>query len=77
MQLAVAPEDNVGGETLYAKVFLNGLLLVLGQVVVHHILARHLILLDDILPALVAAAVGKIEIDDIVVFQPLVFFLAV
>lgn len=30
MQLAVAPEDNVGGETLYAKVFLDGLLLVLG-----------------------------------------------
>ncbi len=77
MQLAVAPEDDVGGEALNAKVFLDGLLLVLGQVVVHHILASYLILLDDVLLALVAAAVGEIEIDDIVVFQPLVFFLAV
>ena len=77
MQLAVAPEDNVGGEALNAEVFLDGLLLVLGQVVVDHVLARHLILLDDVLPALVAAAVGKIEIDDVVVFQSLVFFLTV
>ena len=66
MQLAVAPEDDVGGETLNAEVFLDGLLLVLWQVVVDHVLARHLILLDDVLPALVAAAVGKIEIDDVV-----------
>ena len=51
MQLAVAPEDDVGGEALNAKVFLDGLLLMLGQVVVHHVLARHLILLDDVLPA--------------------------
>ena len=77
VQLAVAVEDDVGGESLNAKVFFDGFLLVFGQVVVNHVLARHLILLDDVLPTLVATAVGEIEIDDVVVLQPLVFFLAV
>ena len=56
---------------------LYGTLLVGGQVVVYDILARDVVLLDDILPSILRAAVGQIEIHEIVVLQSLVFLLTV
>ena len=46
------------GPGMNAKETFDGTLLVYGQVVVENVLANDIILLDDVLPRLVAAAVG-------------------
>ena len=56
---------------------LYGTLLVGGQVVVYDILARDVVLLDNVLPSILRAAVGQIEIHEIVVLQSLIFLLTV
>ena len=50
-------------------------LLVGGQVVVYDILARDVVLLDNVLPSILRTAVGQVEIHEIVVLQSLVFLL--
>ena len=77
VDVAILVDELVGGVAVDAYVVLDGTLLVFGQVVVYAVGACQVVLLDDILPRLVAAAVGQVEIDEIVVFQPLVFFLRV
>ena len=56
------------------EVVLDGGLLVVGQVVVGHVGAADVILLDDVLPRGLRTAVGQIEELDVVVFQPGVLF---
>ncbi len=56
--LSVAVDETIVGPCVDVKVVLYGTLLVNGQVVVDDVLAREVILLDDVLPRLVTAAVG-------------------
>lgn len=56
-----------------AEVALDSGLLLPWQVVVGHVRATYVILLDDVLPRLLRTVVGKIEVLDVVVFQPGVF----
>ena len=56
---------------------LDGILLGIGQVVVDDVVAYEVVLLDDVLPSLVLAAVGKVEVDETKVFQSFVLHLAV
>ena len=74
--VAVAVDEFVGGVAVHAKEALDGYLLLGGEVVVHHVVARHIVLLDDILPRLLTGAVGEVEVYDVVVLQMLVFLLA-
>ena len=50
--VAIAVNEFVGGVAVHAKEVLDGSLLLGGQVVVHHVVARHVVFLDDILPRL-------------------------
>ena len=52
---------------------LDGRLLLSGQIIMDYVVTDDLILLDDVLPRLILAAVSKIEIDDVEVLQPPVF----
>ena len=56
--LSVAVDEFVGGPAVDLQEMLYGTLLVGGQVVVDDVLARDVVLLDDILPRFVAAAIG-------------------
>ena len=54
--LSVAVDELVGRPAMDLQKMLYGTLLVGGQVVVDDVLARDVVLLDDVLPRLVAAA---------------------
>ena len=75
--VAVAVDELVGREAVHAKEVLDGGLLLGRQIIVHHIVACHVVFLDDILPRLLIGAVGEVEVYDVVILQMLVFFLAV
>ena len=68
MDIAFLVYQLVGRIAIDADIVLNGSLLVLGQVVVDSVIASKIILFDNILPRLVAAAVGKVKIYDVIVF---------
>ena len=68
-QMAFTVEEFVGGEGIDTKVTLDGRLLLGGQVVVGNVGAADVVLLDDVLPRFQRAAVGQIEILDVVVLQ--------
>ena len=74
--VAIAVNEFVGGVAVHAKEALDGGLLLGGQVVVHHVVARHVVFLDDILPRFFIGTVCKIKVYDVVVLQVLVFLLA-
>ena len=57
-QVAVAVEQLVGGPAVDVKVALDGALLFGRQVIVSHVRAADVILLDDVLPRCLRAAVG-------------------
>ena len=65
--VAVAVDELVSGKAVHAKEVLDGCLLLGGEVVVHNIVARHVVFLDDIFPRLLVGAVGKVEIYNVVV----------
>ena len=77
VDVAVAVDDFVGGKGLHAQIMLDGTLLVGRQVVVDAVFARQVVFLDDVFPRFFAAAVGEVEIHDVVVFQLFVHLLAV
>ena len=72
---AITVNEFVGWERVNLKVILNGTLLGFRQVVVNDVVTHEVVLLDDVLPRLIIAAVGKVEIDEVEVLQSLVFFL--
>ena len=49
-QVAVSIEEFVGRKGVNAKIALDSCLLFIGQVIVSHIVAAYIILLDDVLP---------------------------
>ena len=69
VDVALLVDEFVGGEVCKLQESLDGMLLLFGQVVVHAVGARQIVFLDDVLPRFVAAAVGQIEVDDVVVLQ--------
>ena len=72
--MAFTVEEFVGGEGIDTKVALDGRLLLLGKVIVRYIGTADVVLLDDVLPGFLRAAVGQIEILDVIVLQPRIFF---
>ena len=67
-EFALLVEEFVGGKAVYIQVGLYGILLGTGQVVVDYIVARNIVFLDYILPAVFRRTVGEIEIYHRVVF---------
>ena len=59
VDIALLVDELVGGVAVDADVVLDGGLLVFRQVVVHAVGTRQVVLLDDISPRLVAAAVSQ------------------
>ena len=64
--VAVAVDEFVCGVAVHAKEALDGGLLLGGEVVVHHVVACHVVFLDDVLPRLLTGAVGEVEVYDVV-----------
>ena len=64
--VAVAVDEFVGGVAVHAKEVLDGGLLLGRQIIVHHIVACHVVFLDDVLPRLLVGAVGEVEVYDVV-----------
>ena len=56
-------EKSVGREGMHAEKVLYGSLLTGWQIIMSNIVARNIILLDDILPACIIRTVGKIKIN--------------
>lgn len=53
----------VGGEGVYVQVMLDGALLFFGQIIVHHVRANYIILLDDVLPRLIGGFGKQLRIE--------------
>lgn len=65
----------IGRERGNLEITLNSLLLLRREIEVNHIAARHVVLFDHILPRVFRTVVGEIHILQVVLGQPLIFFL--
>lgn len=72
-QVAFAVEELVGGVVLHVEEPFDGLLLFLGQVVVRHVLPAHVVHLYHVLPGILGAVVGEIDVGDVVLGQSCIF----
>lgn len=63
--LDVTVDEFVSGEAVHTQEIFYGTLLFGRQVVVYHVVARHIVLLDNLLPRLVATVVGQVKIQTI------------
>ena len=66
---ALLVEEAIGGIACQPYILLNGMLLVIRQVVVNTVGCSEVILCNDILPRLFRRTVGKVEVHDVVIIE--------
>ena len=69
MKASFLVEEAIGGVACQSYILLNGMLLVIRQVVVNTVGCSEVILCNDILPRLFRRLVGKVELHDVVIIE--------